>query len=74
MDMDSTGIYVGVDVSSSTLAVGILPSGEVWENDAEGVAALRDRLSEMEPTLIVMEATGGIEGWSSVSCMRRDCA
>ena len=61
--MDSTEIYVGVDVSSSALAVGILPSGEVWEspNDAEGVAALRDRLSEMEPTLIVMEATGGIE-------------
>ena len=46
--MDSTETYV--DVSSSTLAVDILPSGEVWEspNDAEGVAALRDRLSEMD--------------------------
>ena len=61
--MDSTEIYVGVDVSSSALAVGVLPSGEVWEspNDEEGVATLRDRLSEMEPALIVMEATGGIE-------------
>ena len=46
--MDSTETYV--DVSASTLAIGILPSGEVWEspNDAEGVAALRDRLSEMD--------------------------
>ena len=46
--MDSTETYV--DVSSSTLAIDILPSGEVWEspNDAEGVAALRDRLSEMD--------------------------
>ena len=37
--------------------------GRWWEspNDEEGVATLRDRLSEMEPTLIVMEATGGIE-------------
>ena len=61
--MDSTETYVGVDVSSSTLAVGVVPSGEVWEspNDAEGIAALTDRLCEMEPTLIVMEATGGIE-------------
>lgn len=61
--MDSTETYVGVDVSSSTLAVGIVPTGEVWEtsNDAEGIAALRDRLCEMEPTLIVLEATGGLE-------------
>ena len=31
--MGSTEIaYVGVDVSSSALAVGVLPSGEVWES------------------------------------------
>jgi hypothetical protein len=30
--MDSTETYVGVDVSSSTLAVGIVPTGEVWES------------------------------------------
>lgn len=61
--MDSTETYVGVDVSTSTLAVGVVPSGEVWEssNDAEGIAQITDRLCEMEPTLVVMEATGGVE-------------
>ena len=57
--MDSTETYV--DVSSSTLAVDILPSGEVWEspNDAEGVAALRDRLSEMDAIDALMLARFG---------------
>ena len=61
MEADKT--YVGVDVSSSELVLGILPSGEVWEaaNDPEGIAALRNRVEALEPTLAVLEASGGSE-------------
>src|SRR2546426_4494116 len=40
------------------------PSGERWAvpNDASGVATLVDRVQTLHPTLIVLEATGGLEG------------
>ena len=61
--MESTKAYVGVDVSSSELVVGVHPSGEVWEtsNDASGIEELRERLRKLEPALVVLEASGGIE-------------
>lgn len=74
--MDFTETYVGVDASSTTLAVGVVLSGEVWEisNDVEGVTGLRDQVCEMEPTLIVLEVTGGLERLLfSVSVMRLVC-
>jgi transposase len=39
------------------------PSGERWAvpNDASGVATLVDRVQALHPTLIVLEATGGLE-------------
>ena len=61
--MESTKVYVGVDVSSSELVVGVYPSEEVWEtsNDAGGIAKLRERVCGLEPALVVLEASGGIE-------------
>ena len=61
MEADKT--YVGVDVSSSELVLGILASGEVWEagNDPEGIAALRSRVQALDPTVAVLEASGGFE-------------
>src|SRR2546426_7034410 len=39
------------------------PSGERWAvpNDTSGVATLVDRVQTLHPTLIVLEATGGLE-------------
>ena len=55
--------YVGIDVSKATLDVALAPSGEAWSvpNSAEGVQQLVKRLKELAPTLIVLEATGGLE-------------
>lgn len=56
-------IFVGIDVSKRSLDVSIRPSGEAFrgDNDAEGVAALVERLRGMSPTLVVLEATGGLQ-------------
>ena len=55
--------FVGIDVSKSTLDLWLDPAGEsihVAYDDA-GIAAVCQRLNAMLPTLIVMEATGGLE-------------
>jgi len=54
---------VGIDVSQATLDVAIYPSGEQWQtsNDDGGIAQLTERVRQLEPTLIVLEATGGYE-------------
>ena len=56
-------VFVGIDVSKSTLEVRIEPLGESFQvaNDDEGVKALYSRLNKLDLTLIVMEATGGLE-------------
>lgn len=61
--MDQQDLFVGIDVSKDRLDVGVWPSGELWveSNTAEGVATLVERLRAMEPQLVVLEATGGLE-------------
>lgn len=58
-----SGIYVGIDVSKDRLDVAVRPSGQQWseENGAEGIERLVEQLKELEPALIVLEATGGME-------------
>lgn len=55
--------FVGIDVSKSTLEVRIEPQGQSFEvaNDEAGIATLYARLAQLKATLIVMEATGGLE-------------
>ena len=55
--------FVGVDVSKDTLDVHIEPLGQSLHvgNDDAGIAQLCKRLKEVSPTLIVMEATGGLQ-------------
>ena len=61
--MEADNRYIGVDVSSSDLVVGVWPTGDVWEvaNDPKGVSALRRRVEALSPALIVLEASGGYE-------------
>jgi transposase len=56
-------IFVGIDVSKAQLDVGIRPTGEreSFTNDKVGIKTLVKRLAKIEPTLIVLEATGGYE-------------
>ena len=58
-----TGPYVGIDVAKATLDVAIGSDGELVqvENNEAGIARLLERLGEVEPTLVVLEATGGYE-------------
>lgn len=60
--MSEPGVFVGIDVSKASLEVAI-DGGESWStaNQAEGIAALVERLRQRAVTLVVMEATGGLE-------------
>ena len=55
--------FVGIDVSKNTLDLRIEPAGEAMHvaYDDHGIAQVCRRLVEALPTLIVMEATGGLE-------------
>jgi transposase len=55
--------FIGIDVAKAQLDIAIRPSGERWAvpNDPSGVTTLVDRLQARHPTLIVLEATGGLE-------------
>jgi transposase len=57
------GGYVGIDVSKAQLDVWHRPSDEKWTaaNDESGIAGLVERMRELQPALIVLEATGGYQ-------------
>lgn len=61
--MEISPMFIGIDVSKGRLDVAVCPSGERDSvfNDEGGIQALIKRLGEIQPTLIVMEATGGFE-------------
>jgi transposase len=55
--------FVGIDVSKSTLDVSIEPAVQTMHvaYDEAGICQVVSRLKELNPTLIVIEATGGLE-------------
>jgi transposase len=55
--------FVGIDIAKNTVDVCIDPDAEVMHvaYDNKGVATICQRLKAISPTLIVMEATGGLE-------------
>ena len=61
--MSDVPCLVGIDVAKAQLDIALRPSGERWAvpNDASGVTTLGDRVQALPPTLIVLEATGGLE-------------
>jgi len=56
-------IFVGIDVGKTWLDVALWGREEVrqFSNTSAGVCDLLDLLGELEPTLVVLEATGGYE-------------
>lgn len=61
--MNSEERFAGVDVAKAHLDLALGRTGEVerFANNEEGVSALIERLVGWQPTLVVMEATGGLE-------------
>ena len=59
----ATSSYVGIDVSKDRLDVAVLEEERVWqvENTRDGITRLVEQMQELQPELIVVEATGGYQ-------------
>lgn len=62
--MDIAPVFVGIDVSKAYLDVAARPGPALGRvaNDEPGIMQLIEQLLGRRPTLIVLEATGGLEG------------
>jgi transposase len=61
--MSDPQVCVGIEVSKAQLDVALRPTDDCWHvnNDESGIAGLVERLRTVQPTLVVREATGGLE-------------
>jgi transposase len=60
--MTSAQIFVGIDVSKAQVDRALRPKGRLSAPNTEaGIAQILTRLRAVSPTLVVMEATGGLE-------------
>ena len=60
--MTRTQVFVGIDVSKAQLDMALRPEGRFSaSNDEAGFAQILERLKAAPPTLVVLEATGGLE-------------
>src|SRR5215207_1054687 len=59
----TTSSYVGIDVSKDRLDVAVLGERQETqvENSREGIARLVEQMQDLQPELIVVEATGGYQ-------------
>lgn len=63
MQPDPEQVFVGIDVGKAHLDVAVWEGGSPWRasNDDHGIQGVVERLKELSPALIVVEATGGLE-------------
>lgn len=56
-------VFVGIDVAKAACVVAVRPTGTTWTSPQTeaGWAALAARLQALAPTLVLCEATGGLE-------------
>ena len=61
--MEQEATYVGIDVAKAQVDVAIRPSNDRWEisHDDAGIHKLVSQLKTLEPALVVLEASGGLE-------------
>ena len=61
--MEQEVTYVGVDVAKAQLDVAVRPTGDRWEvsRDEAGVRQLVSCLKALEPVMVLLEASGGLE-------------
>ena len=63
MNMKQEKTYVGIDVAKARVDVATRPGGDVWSvgYDEQAVSELVSSLLAVEPTMVLLEATGGLE-------------
>jgi transposase len=56
-------ISIGIDISKDSLDMAAYPTQQIWKynNNKHGIAKIVAKLKTIQPKLIVMEATGGLE-------------
>src|SRR5438552_12919134 len=60
--MTSAQVVVGIDISKAQVDLVLRPEGQFSApNDEAGFVLVLERLSAVHPTLVVLEATGGLE-------------
>jgi len=61
--MEQEPRYVGIDVSKAQVDVAVRPTGQRWvvSYDETGIEELVSHMEDLDPTLVVLEATGGLE-------------
>ena len=61
--MEQESVYVGIDVSKNHVDVAVRPTGQTWtiSNDESGIRELVSRLKALDPAIVVLESTGGLE-------------
>ena len=61
--MEQEAVYVGIDVAKAQVDVAVRPTGQRWSNsnDEPGIRELVSRLKTLEPAMVVLEASGGLE-------------
>ncbi len=61
--MEEERLSIGIDVSLDSLDMAAYPGGQVWryKNSRSGIAKTVAKLEALNPKLVVMEATGGLE-------------
>lgn len=59
----ATSSYVGIDVSKDRLDIAVLGQKQTWqvENRSAGIACLVNQMVNLQPEIIVVEATGGYQ-------------
>ena len=61
--MEQEETYVGIDVAKAQVDVAIRPADDRWRvsYDETGVRQLVSRLKTLEPVMVLLEASGGLE-------------
>jgi len=61
--MNQDFCFVGIDVAKTRLDVAIHPTGQQWQvaYTEKGIQDLVDQLADLHPTLVLLEASGGLE-------------
>ena len=61
--MEGEARFVGIDVSKAQLDVAVRPTGKRWilPYDQTGIEGLIPQIVDLEPALVLLEATGGLE-------------
>ena len=61
--MEQEATYVGIDVAKAQVDVAVRPTDDRWEapRDEAGIQTLVSQLKSLEPVMVLLEASGGLE-------------